>query len=101
MLLRRGDRRFEVVVADGWGLRLRGLMWLGAHELAPLLFPGCRSLHTFGMRTAIDVVWLRLGGVGVAAVLRVVPAVPPRRLLLAPRGANAALELPPGSGLRR
>ena len=39
-------------------------------ELAP-----CRSVHTFGMRFALDLIWLDRAG----AVVRVDVAVPPRR----------------------
>ena len=39
-------------------------------ELAP-----CRSVHTFGMRFALDLIWLDAAG----RVVRVDEAVPPRR----------------------
>jgi uncharacterized protein len=47
------------VVAESWWARLRGL----ALRREPpdgwaLLFPRCRSVHTFGMRFLIDVVFL-------------------------------------------
>ena len=38
--------------------RLRGLALRRAPPREPLLIPGCRSVHTFGMRFAIDVVFL-------------------------------------------
>src|SRR5690606_14418959 len=68
--------------------RLLGLAWLD--ELPAdcgLLIPGCRSIHTFGMRFALDVDFLDAGG----RLLRRVEAVPPRRLVWC-RGAAAALE---------
>jgi uncharacterized membrane protein (UPF0127 family) len=40
-------------------------------ELSP-----CRSVHTFGMRFALDLIWLDRDG----RVLRVDESVPPRRL---------------------
>jgi uncharacterized protein len=52
-----------------------------------LLIPRCRSIHTFGMRFAIDVTFLDENG----HVLRVERAVPPRRVLFE-RRAFAVLE---------
>jgi uncharacterized protein len=57
--------------------RLLGLA--GLRTLPPavgLLLPRTRSVHTFGMRFALDLVWLDRGG----RVVRVDRAVPPRRL---------------------
>jgi uncharacterized membrane protein (UPF0127 family) len=72
----------------------------------PLLLPRCRSVHTFGMRAAIDVVWLTLGIDGRATVLGATACVPPRSTRSAPRGISvrratiAALELPAGAAAR-
>lgn len=75
--------------------RLRGL--IGRVEPEPLLIAPARSVHTCGMRFAIDVVFLddRL------RVVRVVPGLRPWRLASA-RRACAVLELPAGTaaGLR-
>lgn len=57
--------------------RLRGLARLDA--LPPsdgLHLPACRSVHTFGMRFALDLVWLGRDG----SVVRVDRDVAPRRL---------------------
>jgi len=54
-----------------------------------LLIPGCRSVHTFGMRFALDVAFLDAEG----AVISRRRAVPPRRFV-ADRRAAAVLELP-------
>lgn len=99
-------RAHAVVIAEPLNLRLRGLAGIAQEELVPLLIPRCRSVHTFGMRAAIDVVWVdldwdRLGQSG-AVVLAVRPGLPPRRLARAPRTRGtrrrvAALELPAGS----
>ena len=56
-----------------------------------LLLPRTRSVHTFGMRCALDLVWLDRDG----RVVRVDAAVPPRRVR-ACRAAAAVLELPAG-----
>src|SRR3954470_19446425 len=57
----------------------------------PLLIPRCSSVHTFGMRFPIDVVFLDARG----RVLRVAPAVPPWRLVSCP-GAAAVVETAAG-----
>jgi uncharacterized membrane protein (UPF0127 family) len=74
----RLERGVTVHEATTFGSRLLGLAFL--RRLPPgraLLIPGCRSVHTFGMRFRIDVVFLDERG----GVLRVVRAVPRRRLL--------------------
>ena len=85
---------FEAVLAERFALRLRGLAGLDPDALVPLLFPRCRSLHTFGMRGPIDVVWLT----GDWEVASVEPEVPPSRILRAPRrtAGAGALELTAG-----
>jgi len=62
---------------DGWGL----------------LLPRCRSVHTFGMRFAIDVVFLDSRG----RVVRVVCGLRPGRIVLC-RRAESVLELRAGEG---
>jgi uncharacterized membrane protein (UPF0127 family) len=80
--------------------RLLGLAFLRA--LPPghaLLIPHCRSVHTFGMRFPIDIVFLDENG----RVLRVARDTPPRRVLscrdafavLETRAGEAALFSPP------
>ena len=89
---------FEAVVAERFALRLRGLAGLDPDALVPLLFPRCRSLHTFGMRGPIDVVWLT----GEWDVASVEPGVPPSRILRVPRRTPGvgALELIAGEAAR-
>jgi uncharacterized protein len=81
-------------VAKGFRARLLGLAFRrGAAD--PLLIPRCRSVHTFGMRFPIDVVFLD----GDGCVLRVVERVPPRRIVSC-RGARAVVEVPsPENGI--
>jgi uncharacterized membrane protein (UPF0127 family) len=52
-------------------------------------FPRCRSVHTFGMRFAIDIAFLDAKGRSV----RIERAVPPRRILVC-RKARAVIEMP-------
>lgn len=84
--LRAGD--LEVYVAGSRRSRLLGLALL--RDLPPgsaLLLPACRSVHTVGMRFAIDVLFLDDRG----APLREVRGLRPFRVARCP-GAAAALE---------
>jgi uncharacterized protein len=57
--------------------RLAGLAGLDAiGDEEGLLLPRCRSVHTFGMRFALDLVWVGAGG----EVVRVDRDVAPRRV---------------------
>lgn len=70
--------------------RRRGLAGLDRLTAADALWlPHCRSVHTIGMRCALDLFWLGADG----AVLRVDRAVPPRRLRTCLR-ARSVLEIP-------
>jgi uncharacterized protein len=83
----------EVRVADSFATRALGLLVgkpLGGGE--GLLIAPCASIHTFGMRYAIDVVFVDRGG----CVLRVCPAVQAGRMRVA-RGARGVLELRAGT----
>jgi uncharacterized membrane protein (UPF0127 family) len=72
--------------------RLLGLALLDRRAAgAGLLVPGCRSIHTFGMRFPLDLIFLDLE-------LREVSlrrSVPPGRIAFE-RRAQAVLELPAG-----
>jgi uncharacterized membrane protein (UPF0127 family) len=90
----------EVAVAEGFRLRLIGLMGLEQDEVEPLLFPKCRSIHTLGMKAPIDLVWLSVEG-GKGVVLDVVECLAPGGHAKAPRNGSSrgntwALELAPG-----
>lgn len=67
----------RVAEATGRVARLRGLARLDSMpRTAGLHIPGCRSVHTFTMRFALDLIWLD----GDGQVVRVDRDVPPRRL---------------------
>ncbi len=89
----------RVFVARSYSARLLGLALLA--DLEPgqaLLIPGCSSVHTFGMRFAIDVAFLRA-----ETVVAVHERLPPFRIVSAPRTARAeiaALELAAGQARR-
>jgi len=83
-----------VAVAIGPRARLLGLARLPLERAGSgLLIPRCASVHTFGMRFDLDVVFL--DGAGRPLLRRC--AVPPRRLLAHPR-ARAVLEIPSAQG---
>ena len=82
----------EVPVARGLRARLLGLALLRRERAGPgLLIPRCSSIHTFGMRFALDVVFLDDEG----RTLREVRGVAASRLVSS-RGAAAVLEMPAG-----
>jgi uncharacterized membrane protein (UPF0127 family) len=85
----------EVRVAATARARLLGLSGLRARPPCGLLLPRTRSVHTFGMRFALDLVWLDARG----RAIRLDPAVPPRRLRSC-RAARAVIELPAGGTQR-
>ena len=80
----------EVPLAQGLRARVLGLAFLDREEAgAGLLIPRCSSVHTFGMRFALDLAFLDRDG----AVLLIRRGVPPRRLVWR-RAAVAVLETP-------
>jgi hypothetical protein len=79
----------EVRVADTLRARLLGLAWLRARPPCGLLLPRTRSVHTFGMRFALDLVWLDARG----RTVRMDIAVRPRRIRSC-AAARAVVELP-------
>jgi uncharacterized membrane protein (UPF0127 family) len=86
-----GGRR--LFVARSRRARLLGLALLPRAPPAgwALVLPRCSSVHTVGMRFALDLVFLDAGG----RVLRVARGVPPWRVVSC-RGAAAGVEAPPG-----
>lgn len=85
---------WEVPVARGFRSRLLGLSWLRRERAgAGLLIPRCSSVHTFGMRFPLDLVFLDADGCPLATCRR----VPPRRLVWH-GGAAAVLEIPSAEG---
>lgn len=74
--------------------RLLGLALLDRDRAGSgLLIPDCRSVHTFGMRFELEIVFLDRSG----RPIRREPRVGPRRVLFE-RRADAVLELIPGRG---
>jgi uncharacterized protein len=79
----------EIAVARSFPARLLGLAFRRPERA--LLIPRCRSVHTFGMRFRLDLVWLD----GAGRVLGVDRRVPPNRVR-SRRDAAAVLEVPAG-----
>jgi uncharacterized protein len=81
-----------LVRADTPLARLRGLAGLREIDARMgLELPRCRSVHTLGMRFALDLIWLD----GEGAVVRVDRAVPPHRLRSC-RQARSVIEVAAG-----
>jgi uncharacterized protein len=88
--------RLAVTVATSFPARARGLLARPPLEQdEALLIAPCSSIHTFGMRYPIDVVFLDR----CARIVRVCPKVPARRLRFG-WGAAAVLELRTGQAAR-
>jgi uncharacterized protein len=80
----------SVAVAAVGRARLLGLAFLDREEAGPgLLIPRCRSVHTFGMRFPLDLIFLDEAG-GVVELRR---DVPPGRFIRCAE-AIAVLEVP-------
>lgn len=83
-----------VPVAAGLRARLLGLAYLERDEVgAGLLIPRCSSVHTFGMRFALDLYFLDEN----LSPLDVRCEIPARRVV-SYRGASAVLEIPTDEG---
>jgi uncharacterized membrane protein (UPF0127 family) len=79
-----------ILEADSPAARLLGFALLREPPCGIALhFPRCRSVHTFGMRFALDVAFLD----GHGRTIRIARGVPPRRILFS-RRARAVVELP-------
>jgi len=86
----------EIIVARSRRARLLGLALRRRPPTGrALLLPQCRSVHTFGMRFTLDLVWLDRSGNLVAIDER----VPPLRIRTRRRAA-AVIEAPAGEGHR-
>lgn len=80
--------------ARGYRARLLGLAALRVPPPEPLLLPRTRSVHTVGMRFALDLVWLD----GRGCAVRIDRDVPPARVRSC-GGACAVLEVPAATAL--
>jgi uncharacterized membrane protein (UPF0127 family) len=87
---RRHFLGFDIPVATTWLSRLLGLALLRRDRAgAGVLIPGCRSVHTMGMRFRLDLLFFDTEG----RVVELRRDVPPGRFFRCP-GAEAVLELP-------
>jgi uncharacterized membrane protein (UPF0127 family) len=84
----------DVPIACGYRARLLGLAGLRRDQAGTgLLLPRCASVHTFGMRFRVDLLFLDARG----RPLAILRGVPPCRLA-GHRGAAAVLEIPSAQG---
>ncbi len=94
MKLEGKTKKWEVIPCHKFWLRLKGNM--GKKEIASiLLFPRCNSIHTFFMRSKIDVVMLDKEN----QVLYVSNYLPPYQILFPKKNVYATLEFPPGENI--
>jgi len=83
-----------VTVARGFIQRTRGLAWRKSIPAGTALqINRCSSVHTFGMRFALDLLWLDKQG----RTIRVDYEVPPLRLRSC-RQAHSVIEVAAGEG---
>ena len=92
-VLERGATLLVASTRHARGRGIAGLDEMPADQA--LLLEPCRSVHTFGMRFALDLLWLDAAG----AVLRRDAAVAPRRVRSCLR-ARAVVECRAGEGAR-
>jgi uncharacterized protein len=84
----------RVAEANTRAARMKGLAKLDVlPKRLALHIPRCRSVHTFMMRFPLDLIWLSRDG----EVVRIDPAVPPRRLKFCFR-ARSVIEANAGAG---
>ena len=83
-----------VAVASGFVERARGLAWRASIPAgSALMIEHCRSIHTIGMRFALDLLWLDAEG----RVIRSDYNVPPMRVRFCWR-ARSVVEVTAGEG---
>jgi len=80
-----------IQIAAGFWSRLFGLMFKKQINYGLWLLP-CRSIHTFGMRFSIDVVYLDVWG----EVVGWQCDVPPNRVVIAPKQTFSIIEYQSG-----
>ena len=94
---KNGETLVSVWHARSYFARLRGLLGRTIPQDGGLILTPCNSIHTIGMRYAIDAVYLDRQG----RVLRVDEAVKPGVLCAPQRGARHVLELSAGDAKLR
>lgn len=93
----RSPRHVSVVLANTFWSRAIGLLSRSMLlDSEALLITPCASIHTFGMRFAIDVVFLD----SFNRVLAIRSDVKPFRVCYAPRGTRSVMELAAGNATR-
>ena len=82
----------RAIIADSWLRRLTGLLFVPKDSFDAIWLSPCRSIHTIGMRYAIDILFLdqRNKVVGLKENLQ------PLRVCNGPSGTQSTIELPAG-----
>ena len=76
--------------ARSWWQRLRGMAYQSRSNITdPLIFENCRSIHTFGMKFDLRVIFLDKDNLVLATRI-----VRPRRVVWGPRGTRSVVEYP-------
>ena len=85
----------KLIITDTLGEKFRGLIpFRGLSSGEGLLIPGCRSIHTFFMRFAIDCYFLSEKN----RVLKIVRNIEPFRMAFGAWGTEHVLEVSSGNG---
>jgi uncharacterized protein len=92
VIRKNGEYIATALHAKDYFARLRGLLGRSLEEDGGLMLTPCNSIHTIGMRYAIDAVYLDRSW----RVLRVDEALKPGRVLSPQKGAKHILELRAG-----
>lgn len=71
-----GWGHMKIVVAKSFKQRLVGMLFVKPNDHMAMVFPNCRSLHTFGMRRTLDIAFVDAQG----HVLALHKTVPPNRI---------------------
>ena len=83
----------QVKVADSFFTRLKGLLGTECLPVGQALFiKPCKSVHTFGMRYAIDVIFIDTA----YRIVKLIENMPPGKVAAA-NGAAYVVELPAGT----
>lgn len=86
-------QEYQVRLCKSFIERFMGYMYQKIPREPALLFKQCKSIHMFGMRFPLDVLFLDAN----YQVIRRFDKLPPRKVVLPIKGASMVLEAPVGS----
>jgi hypothetical protein len=88
-----GVKRCEVMVADNFWTRFKGLMGKKSEtieQMGGLLIKPCSQIHTFFMKCAIDVIYLDRDN----RIIKIEEAIPPGKCCKLVKGSKSLVEFP-------